>query len=85
MKISISEARSKLPKLVKKLREDSSITYEITVHSNVVAELKAPPKIEPGLAAKKLLGVMKKLPEAKTPGKIKVSEEINRYLYGKKK
>jgi len=84
MKISISQVRAELPKLVKRIQKDSSITYEITVHDNIVAELKAPPKIEPGLAARKLLEVIKTLPRPKHPSSVKVSEQINEHLYGKK-
>lgn len=32
MQIPISEARAKLPQLIKQLREDPSLYYEITVH-----------------------------------------------------
>jgi len=83
MRIPISKARSTLPQLVKKLKKDSGITYEITVHDDVVAELKAPPRIKSGQAAKRLLKIIEKLPKAKAPGKVKVSEQIGRYLYGK--
>ena len=42
MQIPISEARAKLPQLIKQLREDPSLTYEITVHQEIVAELSIP-------------------------------------------
>ena len=41
MKISISEARRRLPDLVRQVRKDMSATVQITVHDEVVAELRA--------------------------------------------
>jgi len=85
MRIPISKARAMLPRLVKKLEKDSGITYEITVHDDVVAELKAPPRIKPGQSAKKLLKIMEQLPKGKASQKVRDSEQIGRYLYGKEK
>ena len=57
MQIPISEVRAKLPQLIKQLRQDPSVIYEITVHQAVVAELKAPPQLpQGGEAAASALG-----------------------------
>ena len=85
MKIPISKARAKLPQIIKELEKNPDVIFEITVHDSVVAELKAPPRIEPGVAARKLLEAMKQLPRAEAPGTVRVSEKIDHYLYGKKK
>jgi antitoxin (DNA-binding transcriptional repressor) of toxin-antitoxin stability system len=65
MKLSISEARKRLPELFRQVRKDSGAKVEITVHDEVVAELRAIlPKPEPGAAAKKLIQLMRRLPKA---------------------
>jgi antitoxin (DNA-binding transcriptional repressor) of toxin-antitoxin stability system len=83
MKISISKAREKLPQLIKELQKNANITYEITVHNSVVAELKAAPKIEPGLAAKKLQVKLEEVAKAQITGTEDVSTRIDHYLYKK--
>ena len=40
MKLSISEARKSLPELVRRVRKDAGAKVEITVHDEVVAELR---------------------------------------------
>ena len=56
MKLSISEARKRLPELVRQVRKDAGAKVEITVRDEVVAELRATlPEPEPGAAAKKSL------------------------------
>jgi antitoxin (DNA-binding transcriptional repressor) of toxin-antitoxin stability system len=82
MKLSISEARKKLPDLVRQVRKDTGIKFEITVHDEVVAELRGTsPEPEPGAAAKKLFRAMRKLPKYRGR-KTKVSEHVKKYLYG---
>ena len=82
MQIPISEARAKLPQLIKQLQRSPSLTYEITVHHEVVAELKAPPQLsEGGEAAKRLLAIMKQLPKPGSRKKVRVSENIKKHLY----
>ena len=39
MKISISEARRRLPELVRQVRKDTGTNFQITVHDEIVAEL----------------------------------------------
>jgi antitoxin (DNA-binding transcriptional repressor) of toxin-antitoxin stability system len=82
MKLSITEARKRLPALVRRVRRDAGARVEITVHNEVVAELRAvQPKPEPGAAAHSLLRLMKKLP--KTRGrKTSVSSHVKTHLYG---
>ncbi len=82
MKLSISEARKRLLALVRRIRRDASARVEITVHDEVVAELRAvQPETEPGAAARRLLRLMKKLP---TPQgrKTAVSSRVKSHLYG---
>ena len=77
MKLSISEARKRLPELVRQVRKDPGSAVHITVRDEIVAELRAPlPEPEPGAAARKLLEIMKTLPK---PGKRKtdVSSRVN--------
>jgi antitoxin (DNA-binding transcriptional repressor) of toxin-antitoxin stability system len=82
MKLSISEARKRLPELVRQVRKDAGAKVEITVRDEVVAELRGPlPEPEPGAAAKKLRALMRKLPKRRGP-KTHVSSRVKQYLYG---
>jgi antitoxin (DNA-binding transcriptional repressor) of toxin-antitoxin stability system len=82
MKLSISETRKRLPELVRHIRKDSGETIQITVREEVVAELRAAvPEPEPGLAAKKLLRLMRKMPKHRSR-KVNVSGHMKDYLYG---
>lgn len=82
MQIPISEARAKLPQLIKQLRQDPSLHYEITVHQEVVAELRSPSQLpEGGEAAKQLLSIIDQLPPASVADVTNTSEHINHYLY----
>jgi len=64
MKLSISEARRRLPELVRQVRKDAGAKVEIMVRDEVVAELRAAlPEPEPGAAAKKLVALMRSLPK----------------------
>jgi len=82
MKLSISEARKRLPELVRTVGKDAGVKVEITVRDEVVAELRgAVPEPLPGAAAKKLLQVMRKL--SKHHGrKTKSSEHVKQHRYG---
>src|SRR5437870_969721 len=81
MKLSISEARKSLPELVRRVRKDAGAKVEITVHDEVVAELRGTlPEPDPGAAAKKLVEVMRKLP--RRPGhKTNISAHVKDHLY----
>jgi antitoxin (DNA-binding transcriptional repressor) of toxin-antitoxin stability system len=82
MKLSISEARKRLPALVRRVSQDTSACVQITVHDEVVAELRAAhPTPEPGAAAKQLLALMKKLPRHRGR-KMHVSSHVKAHLYG---
>ena len=82
MKLSISEARKRLPELVRRVRKDAGAKVQITVHDEVVAELRATlPEPEPGAAAKKLIEVMRKLPK-RAGRKTNISAHVKEYLYG---
>jgi len=78
--ISISEARKRLPGIIKSLKTSPDMIYQITVHDEVVAEIRTPPKIKPGEAAARLLEVRKRLGSKKYRTK-PVSENIKKYLY----
>lgn len=83
MKISISEARKRLPELLRRVREGGDAAVRITVHDEVVAELRPVlPEPEPGMDAHRLLELMDKLPKHKGPKKT-VSENVKAHLYGR--
>jgi antitoxin (DNA-binding transcriptional repressor) of toxin-antitoxin stability system len=86
MKIPISEARRKLPALVKTVRKDPRATIQITVRDEVVAELRAAqPVPEPGQGAQKLLQLRKKLIRRALKARGRdVSVRVKEYLYGPK-
>ena len=82
MKLSISEARRRLPELVRRVSKDAGAKVEITVRDEVVAELRpALPEPEPGAAAKKLLAIMRKLPKRRGR-KTDISTRVKEHLYG---
>lgn len=83
MKISISEARRRLPELVRLVRKDAGIAVQITVRDEVVAELRAVlPEPEPGAAARKLLELMRKLPKHRGR-RTDISAHVKEHLYGR--
>ena len=77
--ISITEARKKLPSILRSFKASPDAVYQITVHDEVVAEIKKPPTVKPGEAAAKLLDLRKHLrPKRK---KYRISESVKDYLY----
>ncbi len=81
MKVSISEARKRLPQLVRQIRTAADTTVRITVHNQVVAELRAAqPQPEPGAAARALMQLMSQLPKHRGK-KTRVSSRAKDYLY----
>jgi len=86
MKISISEARRRLPELVRQVRKDASASVQITVHNEVAAELRAiQPLPEPGEAARRLLTLRKKLMQKGRKARTHdVSSRVKEHLYGPK-
>ena len=84
MRLSISEARQKLPELVRRVRGDHDLRVLITVHGEVAAELRASvPRPPPGEAAARLKELMDALPPSKTR-RGRVSESVGEHLYGKR-
>ena len=82
--IPISDARRRLPRLVKQLQRDPGMVYTITVRDEAVAELRAVgPGAKPGLAARKLLELLATLPKPRRKARTNVAEHINDYVYGK--
>jgi antitoxin (DNA-binding transcriptional repressor) of toxin-antitoxin stability system len=82
MIIPISEARKRLPALIRRIRKDSGVRIKISVHDEVVAELRAAePEPEPGAAAKALLECMKYLRKHRGQ-KSDVSTRTREVLYG---
>jgi antitoxin (DNA-binding transcriptional repressor) of toxin-antitoxin stability system len=82
-RVSISEARRRLPALVRQVKNDPGSVVQIAVRDEVVAELRAAlPEPEPGAAARALLDVMRKLPKVREPRR-NISGHVNEYLYGR--
>ncbi len=77
--ISITEARKRLPGIIKSLKSSPDAVYQITVHDEIVAEIKRPPIVKPGEAAARILELRKKTVSRKR--KYPVSENIKEYLY----
>jgi len=82
MKLSISEARKRLPELVRQVRKDPGAAVQIMVRDEIVAELRAAlPEPEPGAAAKKLVELMRRLPKRRGR-KTDISAHVKEHLYG---
>jgi antitoxin (DNA-binding transcriptional repressor) of toxin-antitoxin stability system len=82
MRLPISEARRRLPELVRRVRADAGATVHIMVHNEVVAELRAAlPEPAPGAAAKALLALSRRLPSTRRR-KVRVSTNVKVHLYG---
>ncbi len=82
MKIPISEARRRLPELVKKVRAEAG-TIQITLRDEVVAELRpALPEPPPGAAARALLALGKGLPR-RIRRQTHVSSDVKTHLYAR--
>ena len=77
--ISITEARKRLPSIIKSLKTSPDTVYQVTVHDEVVAEIKRPPMVKPGEAAARIIGLRKKASLKKR--RYPVSENIKEYLY----
>lgn len=79
--ISISEARKQLPGIIKKLRQSPDTVYQVTVHDEVVAEIKTSPRVKPGEAARQLLALRNRTAKKSKPKKYPVSDNIKEHLY----
>lgn len=83
VKVTISEARRRLPELVKRVRKDAGSTIQISVRDEVVAELRAAvPEPEPGAAARALLALRARMPKG-TGRRQNVSGHVKEHLYGR--
>lgn len=83
MRIPITDARRRLSELVRQVREDAGLSVQITVHDEVVAELRAAQlEPEPGTAARKLLELMRRLPKHRGR-KTAVSVSVRAHLRGR--
>jgi antitoxin (DNA-binding transcriptional repressor) of toxin-antitoxin stability system len=83
-RVSITEARKRLPQLVRQVKRDRGSVVQITVRDEVVAELRAAlPRPEPGAAARALLEMMRKLPKHRGRRR-NISGHVKEYLYGRK-
>jgi antitoxin (DNA-binding transcriptional repressor) of toxin-antitoxin stability system len=79
--IPISKARQKLPSIIKSLKKSPDIIYQVTVHGEVVAEIKSPAVINAGDAAARLLTLRRRVKKGAGPT-VAVSENIKDHLYG---
>ena len=83
-RVSISEARRRLPELVRQVKQDRGCVVQITVRDEVVAEIRAAlPEPEPGAAARALLELMSKLPKPRGRRR-NISGHVKEHLYGRK-
>lgn len=86
-RVTISEARRRLPQLVRQVKQDRGAVVQITVRDEVVAELRAAlPEPEPGAAARALLELAGKLPKPR-PRRGRptdISAHVKDYLYGRR-
>ena len=85
-RISISDARRRLPELVREVRQDRGAVVQITVRDEVVAELRAAlPEPEPGAAARALVELARKLPRPRKRDRpTDVSAHVKDYLHGRR-
>lgn len=79
--VPISEVRKKLPSIVKSLKKSPDTIYQITVHDEVVAEIKSPSVVKPGEAAAKLIEMRKKFRGKRKGYRTALSENIKEHLY----
>jgi hypothetical protein len=79
--ISISEARKRLPGIIKSLRTAPDTVFQVTVHDEVVAEIRTSPMVKPGAAAARLLKLRKKAGGKRASKKYPVSGSVKDHLY----
>jgi antitoxin (DNA-binding transcriptional repressor) of toxin-antitoxin stability system len=83
MQLSVSEARRRLPELVRQVRTDRGSTILITVRDEVVAELRAALREpEPGAAGRALQEALRKLPKRRGR-RVDVAARGEEHLYGR--
>ena len=64
-----------------RFKKSPDIVYQMTVHNEVVAEIKSPSMVKPGEAAAKLLAMRKKLKSKRRGYRLILSENIKEHLY----
>lgn len=83
-RISVSETRARLSRLLKQLQENPDIVFEITVNDLMLGELRAPEalqsRVKPGKALLEALEAMGQ-PETPVPEGGSVAREHDRFLY----
>lgn len=83
-RLSVSEARANLPRLLKRLQKEPQAVFEITVNGLVMGELRVPEAnrllIQPGGALLEALEVIGE-PEVDAPADRSVAREHDTYLY----
>jgi antitoxin (DNA-binding transcriptional repressor) of toxin-antitoxin stability system len=86
-RVSISEARRRLPQLVRQVKRDRGSVVQIMVRNEVAAELRAAlPDPAPGAAARALLELAGRLPKPRRRGRQRdVSVRVKDYLYGRRR
>jgi antitoxin (DNA-binding transcriptional repressor) of toxin-antitoxin stability system len=89
-RVSITEARRRLPQLVRQLKHAPGSAMQITMRNEVVAKLRAArpvPEPEPGAAARALLELAQKLPKRRRRrGRpTDISAHVKEYLYGRRR
>ena len=83
-RVSISDARKRLPRLVRQVTQDRGSVVQITVRGEIVAELRAAlPEPEPGAATRALRELMDKLPRHRGARR-NISGHVKEHLYGRK-
>ncbi len=83
-RISVSEARARLSRLLKQLQGNPDTVFEITVNDLVLGELRAPEaaqfQVKPGKALLEALAAMGK-PQTPAPEDGSVARDHDQYLY----
>jgi hypothetical protein len=79
--LPIPVARKRLPGIIRSLKSSPDTVYQITVHNEVVAEIRRPSMVRPGEAAARLLAIRKRLKVSKRGHKTSMSEQVKEHLY----
>jgi hypothetical protein len=79
--VSISEARKRLPSIIKSLQTAPDSVFQVTVRNEVVAEIRTSPLVKPGEAADRLLKLRKKAAQRGAAKKYPISENVKDHLY----
>jgi antitoxin (DNA-binding transcriptional repressor) of toxin-antitoxin stability system len=83
MKVTVTEARERLPELLRQIQEDRGLRVQITTEGQVAAELRASlPDPPPGEAARRLRALATRMPRPEGEAHA-ISENVDEHLYGK--